>query len=102
MTRRMQLTIYVDAIATKDEMPLYEFIVRRLLHQQIAGATVLRGDMGYGRHQRVHRKRLFGVSDDPPMVIVAVDQEERLRAAIVELRELMPDGLITLHEVEVV
>ena len=101
MTKRLQLTIYVDASEMKDEMPLYEFIVLRLLHQHIAGATAIRGVMGFGRHQQLHRKRLFGVSDDPPIVIIAVDEEDRIRPVLAEIRALLPQELMTLHEVEV-
>lgn len=97
---KMQLTIYVNETDLHDDLPLHEVLVRRLLHLEVAGATVLRGVMGYGRHGKVHRQRLFGVSDDRPLAILAVDEEPRLRAAIPEIRALMPEGLITLTPVE--
>jgi hypothetical protein len=101
MTKRLQLTIYVDASEMRDEMPLYEFIVLRLLHQHVAGATAIRGVMGFGHHQQLHRKRLFGVSDDPPIMIVAVDEADRIHSVLPEIRALIPESTITLHEVEV-
>ena len=107
---KLQLTIYLNetdrgahAAAERGDtdVPLHETVVRRLLHAHIAGATVLRGVMGFGRHGKLHRTRLFGVSDDRPMVIVAVDEEERIRAVLPELRLLVTEGLITIHPVEV-
>ena len=101
MNKKLQLNIYLNETARSGDLPLHELIVRRLLHSNIAGATVLRGVMGFGRHGHVHRTRLFGVSDDRPIVIVSVDEPERIRAILPELRTLLPQGLITVHEVEV-
>lgn len=99
--RKMQLTIYLNEADRIGEIPLHEDVVRRLLHFEIAGATVTRGVMGYGKHGRVHRQRLFGVSDDRPIVISAVDEEWRIRPILAEIQALVVEGLITLHEVEV-
>lgn len=99
--KTMQLTIYLNEADRMGETPLHEEIVRRLLRLEIAGATVTRGLMGYGLHGKVHQKRLFGVADDRPVVITAVDSEVRLRQVIVELKAVVLEGLITLHEVEV-
>lgn len=108
--KKLQLTIYLneadrggqsDGDNRDDNVPLHEIIVRRLLHLEIAGATVLRGVMGYGRHGRVHRNRLFGVPDDRPILIVAIDEAARIRAVLPELRSLIAGSLITLHEVEI-
>jgi PII-like signaling protein len=108
--KKLQLTVYLNeadrSTANRDasvdnNVPLHETVVRRLLHAHIGGATVLRGVMGYGKHGRVHRTRLFGVSDDRPIVIIAIDEEERIRAVLPELRLIVTEGLMTLHEVEV-
>ena len=66
----------------KNEERLYEAIVRKLHKQGILGATVLQGVMGYGVHRRIHKKGLLGVSDERPIVILAIDEEEKLRAAV--------------------
>ena len=100
--KKLQLTIYVNETDMSGDVPLHEIVVRRMLHLEIAGATVTRGVMGYGRHGKVHRRRLFGVSDDRPIVITAVDDEVRLRAALPEIGSLVPKALLTLQEVEVV
>lgn len=99
--KRMQLTIYVNEADRIGDIPLHEHVVRRLLHFDIAGATVTRGLMGYGKHGKVHRKRLFGVSDDRPVVITAIDYEARIRPILNELKAIVTEGLMTLQEVEV-
>ena len=98
---RLQLTIYLNEADRSGELALHEVIVRRLLHLQVAGATVTRGVMGYGTHGQVHRQRLLGVSDDRPVVITSVDEPVRLRSAVADLKPLIPKCLITLHEVEI-
>jgi PII-like signaling protein len=100
--KMVQLTIYMNEADRIGDLPLHELVVRRLLHLEVAGATVMRGVMGYGRHGKVHRKRLLGVSDDRPMVITAVDTEARIRPVLPELKGLIREGLITIQEVEVV
>ncbi len=98
---QLQLNIYLNEADRSGDHPLYQVIVGRLLHLELGGATVLRGIMGFGHHARVHRSRLFGVSDDRPIVIIAVDDPARIRAALPELKAMVTEGLITLHEVEV-
>jgi len=100
MNAHMLLTVYLDETDMDDEIPLYEAIVRRLLHHSIAGATVVSGMMGYGRQGRVHHKRLFGVSDDRPVVISVVDQESKIRAILPEIRAMVREGLVTVAPVE--
>jgi uncharacterized protein len=99
--KKIQLTIYLNEADRIGEMPLHEYVVRRLLHFEIAGATVTNGLMGYGKHGKVHRKRLFGVSDDRPMVITAVDEEVRIRSILADIKSVVRQGLITLQEVEI-
>ncbi|MBI4873707.1 MAG: DUF190 domain-containing protein [Acidobacteria bacterium] len=100
--RRKMLLVFLDETDTAGDMPLYEAIVRRLVRLEIAGATVHAGIMGYGSQHHVHRKRLFGVSDDRPVTILAVDSEEKIRAAAPEIRRMATEGLVALLDVEVV
>jgi PII-like signaling protein len=99
---KLQLTIYLNEADIIGDQPLREDIVRRLHKFEIAGATVVHGLMGYGKHGRLHHKRLFGVSDDRPVVIIAVDDESRIRPILEELKSVASEGLITVHPVEVV
>jgi len=84
------------------DRPLYEAIVRRAREAHLAGATVLRGPMGFGRHSRVHTARLFELSTDLPIVIEIVDTEEKIDAFLPVVDELVREGLVTLEAVRVV
>lgn len=96
------LIIYVDETDRFGELPLYEALLRRLTASHVAGATVNAGIMGFGSHQKIHRKRLFGVSDDRPITITVVDEEEKIRAVLPEMKKMVKEGLILLTDVEVV
>ena len=82
--------------------PLYHAIVQRLRERGLAGATVLRGIEGFGRHARIHTTRILRLSEDLPILIEVVDQEDRLRAVLPELDAMVSDGLITLERVGVI
>ncbi|HEY3443040.1 MAG TPA: DUF190 domain-containing protein [Paludibaculum sp.] len=94
------LLIFLSETDTHRELPLYEALVRKLNSRGVSGATVHRGVMGFGQGHHVHRDRLFGVSDDRPITILAADTEERLRAALPGLRELAPKIPMLLVDVE--
>ena len=96
------LLIYVDETDLWHAQPLYEAIVRRLRQAGLAGATVQHGIMGFGSHMKVHHKRLFGISDDKPVVITVVDYEETLRAMVPEIRGMVKEGLMVLLDAEVI
>jgi uncharacterized protein len=82
--------------------PLYEAIVRRARQAQLAGATVLRGPMGFGRHSRVHTARLMELSTDVPVIIEIVDAEDKVDAFLPTVDELVTEGLVTLEAVRIV
>ena len=82
--------------------PLYQAIVERLRQRGVAGATVLRGIEGFGARQHVHSTRILSLSQDLPILVEAVDREEKVRAVLPELDEMLGDGLITLEKVEVI
>jgi PII-like signaling protein len=84
------------------DRPLYEAIVRRAREAHLAGATVLRGPMGFGRHSRVHTAKLLELSTDLPIVIEIVDSEDRVNAFLPTVDELVTEGLVTLEAVRVV
>jgi len=81
--------------------PLYEEIVLRAREAGLAGATVLRGPMGFGRHSRMHAARLLELSTDLPIVIEIVDSEEKVAAFLPTVDELVAEGLVTLEAVRV-
>ena len=95
------LQIFIEDTDTWEGDPLSEAIVR-LLHQRgIAGATVWNGVMGYGTAGRIHRKGLFGVTDEKPVIIAAIDSEESLRAVLPEILPMVKEGVVALSDTEV-
>ncbi|MBN9658343.1 MAG: DUF190 domain-containing protein [Acidobacteria bacterium] len=101
-TAQKALVIFVDETDMWQDSHLYAAIVMTLERQGIVGATVNLGLMGYGRHRRIHRKGLFGMSDDKPVTIMAVDTDEKIRAVLPIVAPMVKEGLILLQDVEVV
>lgn len=93
--------IYIGESDRHGSMPLYQAVVRFLRERGIAGATALRGIEGYGRNARVHTTRILRLSEDLPVLVEAVDREDRIRAVLPELDAMVQGGLITLERVEV-
>jgi PII-like signaling protein len=81
---------------------LYEAIVQRARDAQLAGATVLRGPMGFGRHSRVHTANFQELSTDLPIVIEIVDAEDKIDSFLPTVDELVTEGLVTLEAVRIV
>jgi PII-like signaling protein len=81
---------------------LYDVIVQKARELHLAGATVLRGPMGYGRNSRVHRANLFEISEDLPIVIEIVDSPANINLFLPELEKMMGSGLVTLEKVRVI
>ena len=102
MTNARQLLIYVDENDTHGDVPLYEAIVRRLVSLEARGATVTAGIMGFGKHGRVHRKRLFGVSDDCPVVISVVDTADKIEKIVAAISPLVREGLMIVTDCTIV
>jgi hypothetical protein len=81
--------------------PLYEAIVLKAREMHLAGATVLRGPMGFGASSRLHTTKILRLSEDLPLVIEIVDSEEKINAFLPVLDGVMSSGLITLEKVQV-
>ena len=83
--------------------PLYEAIVLKAREQHLAGATVLRGPMGFGASSRLHTTKILRLSEDLPLVIEIVDSEDKINAFLPTLDNMMASGsgLITLEKVQV-
>ncbi len=96
------LLIFVNERDMWNDTPLYQAIVHRARQLHLAGATAQAGILGFGHHMRLHHKGLFGVVDDRPVTIVAVDDEVKIRAALPELRQMVREGLILLLDAELV
>jgi PII-like signaling protein len=98
----LRLTIFIGESDLWRHKPLYTEIVHRAHTAGLAGATVLRGVEGYGASNRVHTTRLLSLSEDLPVVIVIVDDEERIRGFLPQLEELIGQGLVIVDPVEVI
>ena len=81
--------------------PLYEAIVLAARERGLAGATVLRGPMGFGANSHIHTAKILRLSEDLPMVIEIVDAEDKIRDFLPLLDEMVAEGLITLETVHV-
>jgi PII-like signaling protein len=96
------LRVFIGENDRDNGRPLYESIVLRAREMQIAGATVMRGAMGYGHSSRLHRTKILRLSEDLPLVIEIVDSEDKINAFLPVLDAIMTSGLITLEKVQVV
>lgn len=95
-----QLRIYIDACDQWHGRPLYAEIVQEARRQGLAGATVARGIMGYGVHSTIHEPHLFQITNHLPVVIEIIDTGEKVQAFIPSLAIMLPEGLITLADVD--
>ena len=96
------LRIFVGESDRWEHKPLHEAIVLRARELHLAGTTVLRGLMGYGKSSRLHTAKILRLSMDLPLVIEIVDSEEKINAFLPELETMVGGGLVTLEQVRVV
>ena len=97
----VSLRIFIGESDHFDGKPLYEAIVTTARERHLAGATVLRGPMGFGKSSRLHTSKILRLSEDLPLVIEIVDSEEKIQGFLPALEELMGSGLVTLERVQV-
>ncbi|HEY6983950.1 DUF190 domain-containing protein [Reyranella sp.] len=97
------LRIFIGEDDRHDGKPLYEVIVLKAREMHIAGATVLRGGLGFGHSSRLHSSKILRLSGDLPLVIEIVDNPERISAFLPVLEGMMGEssGLVTLENVQV-
>lgn len=95
------LRIFVGEDDKADGRPLYEALVMKARERGLAGATVLRGPMGYGRSSHLHTTKILRLSQDLPVVIEIVDQEDKVRDFIDTVEPMLGSSLVTLERVQV-
>jgi PII-like signaling protein len=95
------LRIFIGENDKAGSTPLYEAIVLKAREQHLAGATVLRGGMGFGHSSRLHTTKILRLSEDLPLVIEIVDSEDKINGFLPVLDGMMGSGLITLEKVQV-
>lgn len=96
------LRIFIGESDQWHGQPLYEAIVLKARELNLAGATVLRGPMGFGAHSRMHTAKILRLSQDLPMVIEIVDAEEKVERLLPHIDEMVADGLVTMEKVRVI
>src|SRR5437773_7608905 len=98
----MLLRIFIGESDRWHHQPLYEAIVLKAREMHLAGATVLRGPMGFGKSSRLHTAKILRLSMDLPLVIEIVDSEEKIQEFLPVLDDMMHGGLLTMETVKVI
>ncbi len=98
----MLLRIFIGESDRWEHKPLYEAIVLKARELHLAGATVLRGPMGYGKASRLHTAKILRLSMDLPLIIEIVDSEEKIQEFLPTLKPMIGGGLVTLEKVRVI
>jgi uncharacterized protein len=96
------LRIYIGEGDRWHGKPLYEVIVMKARELHLAGATVLRGPMGFGAHSRMHTAKVLRLSEDLPLIIEIVDAKEKIDELMPHIDEMVQEGLVTLERVQVI
>ncbi len=98
----MLLRIFIgENDRSRDGRPLYQAVVLKARDVHLAGATVLRGPMGFGHNTRLHTAKMLKLSEDLPLIIEIVDTEAKIKDFLPILDSMMPSGLVTLEKVQV-
>jgi PII-like signaling protein len=100
-TDALLLRIFIGESDRCHHKPLYEAIVLAAREAQLAGATVLRGPLGFGQSSRLHTSKILQLSMDLPLVIEIVDSEEKINSFLPTLEKMIGGGLVTLEKVKV-
>ncbi len=98
----MLLQIFIGESDRWHHQALYEAIVMKARERHLAGATVLRGPMGFGAASRIHTAKILRLSMELPIVIEIVDSEENVNAFLPDLEQMIGGGLVTLEKIKVI
>jgi PII-like signaling protein len=101
-TDAVLLRIFLGEEGKYHGKPLYEAIVLKARELHLAGATVLRGPMGFGHSSRMHTAKILRLSEDLPLIIEIIDAEDKINAFLPVLDTMMGSGLVTIEKVKVV
>lgn len=96
------LRVFLGESDKWQDRPLYEAIVMKARELHLAGATVLRGPMGFGAKSRLHTAKILRLSEDLPIIIEIVDAKEKIDTLLPHIDDMVKDGLVTLERVQVI
>lgn len=100
MEDMLKLEIYVGESEKHDGKPLWKTLLRRLQEKGIAGASAFRGVAGYGAGGEIHSLEVLRLSEDLPVLVVAVDVEEKIEEVLPDVRDLVKQGLVLTSSVK--
>lgn len=95
------IRIFIGEDDRYENKPLYEAIVEMVRKEGLAGATVLKGVLGFGAKSRIHTSKILRLSEDMPMVIEIVDKPERIEKILPLIDKMIGEGLVTIEDIEV-
>ena len=95
------LRIFIGENDRYGRMPLYEAIVLKAREAHLAGATVLRGAIGFGHSSRIHTTKILGLSEDLPIIVEIVDEGDKIQAFVEQLNGMLGSALVTLEKVQI-
>jgi uncharacterized protein len=96
------LRVFVGESDKWEGKPLYEALVLKAREMGLAGATMLRGLMGYGAASRVHTAKILRLSEDLPVIVEIVDSQEKIASFLPVIDEMIQEGLVTLERVQII
>jgi PII-like signaling protein len=96
------MQIFIGESDRWQDKPLHEALVQAMRAYDLAGATVYRGILGYGAHRRVHKEKPFHLSHDASIMITVVDTEEKLKAFLPVVDQMVQEGLVTLSDADII
>jgi PII-like signaling protein len=96
------LRIFIGESDRWEGKPLYEAIILRAREAGLAGATMLRGLMGYGAASRIHTAKILRLSEDLPVIVEIVDSADKISAFLPLIDEMVKEGLVTLEQIRVI
>jgi len=97
----IETKVFLDEADLYENKPLFEYIMRYLMHHNIMGATLFQAVEGFGHNHHLHHSKILGSVDDEPLMIVFIDEDEKIRSVLPHIKEILKEGLITLCKVEI-
>lgn len=96
------LRVFVGESDKRDGKPLYEAIVEKARSRGLAGATVIRGFLGFGANSLIHTSKVLRLSEDLPIVVEIVDAQHKVESFLKELDDMIGEGLVTMEKVRII